>query len=213
MARTKMEPAARRAEIVAAARKLIMERGVAATPVSDIVKEVGVAQGTFYWYFASKEEVLQAVAEEMIADLVEVIERITMNPRLNAIQKFRKLDRTYMDMIKGYSHDVVDYYHENIDPLFRMNLEQEALRKMQPLYALIIRQGIEEGIFHCDSPEETAAIAIWAWGGVEEEVRSGDAKVRKRAFKAATDFIYRGLGYQEPASTGRAGGRKSKSAI
>ncbi len=207
-----MEPAERRAEIVAAARKLIMERGVAATPVSDIVKEAGVAQGTFYWYFASKADVLQAVAETLIDEVTQVVEQIALSPRLSAIQKFRKLDKTFIDMIEGYSPDLVDYFHENIDPQFRMNLEREALKKMKPLYAQIIRQGVDEGVFDCDTPAETASIMIWAWEGVDAEVRSGDPKVRARAVKAATEFIYRGLGYKKPAGTRGAGGLKQRNA-
>ncbi len=212
MARVKMEPAARRAEIVAAARKLFMEKGVGATPVSDIVKEAGVAQGTFYWYFASKDEVLQAVGEDMAKQLVSVIETVASDPKLNAMQKFRKMDRAFMEMFKGYSPDLVGYFHENTDPRFHENMEREILKVMQPLYAQIIRQGLDEGLFHCDSPDETAAIMIRAWQGVEAEVRSGDPKVRDRAFKAATDFIYRGLGYEKPAGAAGAGGLKKRNA-
>ena len=208
MARVKMEPAERRAEIVAAARKLFMERGVAATPVSDIVKEAGVAQGTFYWYFSSKDEVLQAVGEDIATELVGVVGKVAADTRLNAMQKFRKLDRTFMEMIIGYSSDLVDYFHERLDREWQDNLMREFLKQGVPLYARIIRQGIDEGLFHCDHPDETAAIMIWSWQGVHEEVRSRDAKVRDRAVRAATDFIYRGLGYKEPAGARGAGGRK-----
>lgn len=208
MTRVKMEPAERRAEIVAVARKLFMERGVAATPVSAIVKEAGIAQGTFYWYFASKDEALQAVGEDMAKQIVSVIEQVAADPKLNAMQKFRKVDRTFMEMIKGYSPDLVGYFRENIDRRFRENMEREVLKVMKPLYAQIIRQGLDEGLFHCDSPDETAAIVVRAWQGVEAEVRSGDSKVRDRAFKAASDFIYRGLGYKEPAGAPGAGGKK-----
>ncbi len=86
-----------------------------ATPVSAIVKEAGVAQDTFYWYFASKEEVLQAVGEDIAAEIVGVVEKVAAPPRLNAIQKFRKLDRMFMEIIEGYSPDPVDYFHERVD--------------------------------------------------------------------------------------------------
>ena len=56
---------ARRAELVSAAASLFSERGVAKTTVSDIVKVAGVAQGTFYLYFDSKDEVVLAVVERM----------------------------------------------------------------------------------------------------------------------------------------------------
>lgn len=59
--------AARRAALVQAAATLFSERGYDGTAVSDIVARAGVAQGTFYLYFSSKEQALRAVAEDVIA--------------------------------------------------------------------------------------------------------------------------------------------------
>ncbi|MBV7486810.1 TetR/AcrR family transcriptional regulator [Bordetella sp. BOR01] len=48
-------------ELMAAAEQLFIAKGIEATTVNDIVETAGVAKGTFYHYFASKHEMLQAL--------------------------------------------------------------------------------------------------------------------------------------------------------
>jgi len=50
--------AARRQQLLEVAEQLFLESGYGKTSVSRIVKTAGVAQGTFYLYFASKEAIL-----------------------------------------------------------------------------------------------------------------------------------------------------------
>ena len=56
----------RRLEIIETAQKLFGERGFNNTPVDAIIQEMGVAKGTFYYYFKSKEEVLEAIADHTL---------------------------------------------------------------------------------------------------------------------------------------------------
>ena len=60
MARNKRPQAAdeKRAEIVAAARRLFIDAGYSATSMSRLAKEAGVAPNTIYWYFGDKDDVL-----------------------------------------------------------------------------------------------------------------------------------------------------------
>ena len=53
-----------RAALVAASRKLVFERGHGRTSIQDITRCAGVATGTFYNYFATKQQVLEAVIED-----------------------------------------------------------------------------------------------------------------------------------------------------
>ncbi len=55
----------RRLEILDSARRVFEERGYLEATVADIVDALGVARGTFYTYFASKDEVLQVLVNDM----------------------------------------------------------------------------------------------------------------------------------------------------
>jgi AcrR family transcriptional regulator len=63
----------RRDEIKQAAIKVFSEHGYHAAKVSQIVKEVGVAQGTFYLYFEGKEQIFGEILEDFLELVVSTI--------------------------------------------------------------------------------------------------------------------------------------------
>lgn len=62
--RREQKKEANREAIVAAAREVFSELGYGATTVRDIIRRTGLASGTFYNYFKSKEEVFEALMDE-----------------------------------------------------------------------------------------------------------------------------------------------------
>lgn len=64
----------RRSQILSAARGILAEKGFEATTVSEIVASAGVAQGTFYLYFPSKVSLVEALCEEMFAQILGAVE-------------------------------------------------------------------------------------------------------------------------------------------
>jgi TetR/AcrR family fatty acid metabolism transcriptional regulator len=61
----------RRAEIIDAARTVFARRGFALGIMDEIAKEAGVAKGTLYLYFRSKDEVFKAVLDHDMKNLKE----------------------------------------------------------------------------------------------------------------------------------------------
>ena len=55
------DKSARRGEIMAAAKKVFARRGFHATTIADIAKQAGLAYGSVYWYFDSKDELFHAL--------------------------------------------------------------------------------------------------------------------------------------------------------
>ena len=62
-------------KLISAAIKVFSEKGFFNAKVSDIVKQAGVAQGTFYIYFKSKEDIFFEIVELVERQLDEVINR------------------------------------------------------------------------------------------------------------------------------------------
>ena len=54
----------RRSEFVEAAEKLFRENGIVDTTVNSIVRELDVAKGLFYYYFKSKDDVIDAISND-----------------------------------------------------------------------------------------------------------------------------------------------------
>lgn len=76
MARTPQDPQIRINEILDAADHLFFTKGYQATTISDIAKKMGVAQGMLYYYFKSKEAVLETLLNRHAASLITEINNI-----------------------------------------------------------------------------------------------------------------------------------------
>ena len=68
-------PEVRLDELMGAAQALFLEKGVEATTISEITEAAGVAKGTFYVYFPSKQEMLAALGQRYAREFVEQLER------------------------------------------------------------------------------------------------------------------------------------------
>lgn len=73
MARTPQDPKIRINEILDAADHLFFNKGYHATTISDIAKKMGVAQGMLYYYFKSKEGVLESLLDRHASSLISEI--------------------------------------------------------------------------------------------------------------------------------------------
>jgi AcrR family transcriptional regulator len=64
---------ARREQILAAARRCFLRDGFHATSMQDLFAEAGLSSGAVYSYFASKDDVIEAIAEENMRGVTEMI--------------------------------------------------------------------------------------------------------------------------------------------
>ena len=60
--RTRLDPAARRAQLIALGVEMLATRTLDALSVEDIAKQAGISRGLLFHYFASKQEFHTAVA-------------------------------------------------------------------------------------------------------------------------------------------------------
>ncbi|WP_456401631.1 TetR/AcrR family transcriptional regulator [Persephonella sp.] len=101
-----------RDKLINSAVKIFSERGYFNTKVSDIVKDAGVAQGTFYLYFKSKEELFLSIVEKIVSDLERILDHcknLNMTPEekilyfgreiLNLLNEYREITYIYLFQI------------------------------------------------------------------------------------------------------------------
>jgi AcrR family transcriptional regulator len=69
LAKTTLVGDFRRSQILSAARERFVRRGVAATTVDEIAKTAGMAKGTVYLYYRSKDRLLQSLVGEDLEQL------------------------------------------------------------------------------------------------------------------------------------------------
>ncbi len=195
----------RRAELVDAAQAAFAERGVTNTAVSHIVEAAGVAKGTFYLYFDSKDDVLVAVAERVVDGLLEVAEGA-----LNAGEPAVDQLRSFIGALGSFEEDpgaveLAEVLHRPENRLLHDRLEERLVPRMVPLMEEVIRRGVAEGVFATPDPR----VAAWfVLGGLRGAELAGTPTAEiPAAMRAALDLALRALGHAGPegAPSGAAG--------
>ena len=144
----------RRQEILIAARELFIKNGYDQTSVNDILKIVNIAKGTFYYYFDSKREVLEAIILDIVEEGAIRAENILKDKSIPLLNRIMMAIMAQAPEFEG-KNEIKDELHkvEN-SKLERLYLE-EMLKRMTPILQESVNEGIEEDIFHMEYPLET----------------------------------------------------------
>jgi len=188
------DPEERKNELMDAAEQLFVEKGYEHTSASDIIRKVGVAQGTFYYYFESKDDILNAVIDRYTMRYEEFVRGIVDDDGMSALQKFQGIIDEFLSM-KNRKKQFSEY----------LNLEEKFARHerfrdymestVSPLVLRIVKQGIREGIFDVEHPEETTELIVLIVDRLITRVRKiEDKKKRRVKAKAAAALIEKALG-------------------
>jgi len=202
-ARRTRNPEKRRGDLIAAAKRVFAKKGVAASAVSDIVKAAGVAQGTFYLYFATKNDVINALAEQMAETMVAAVERAVAGTGAGAVDKLLALRDAILDMANdSTSKELAAIYHRPENRAVHDRMAGSLTPRLVPLVEQIVSQGIAERVFTAEEPR----VAAWfILGGLHMlEVGFADPEVLPSAVSSATAYALRALGYCAAIGTSHA---------
>lgn len=159
MTRVVKKPKERRGEIVEAASHLFQAKAYEKTSLQDVMDRLGIAKGTIYHYFKSKEELLEAVVEEIVTKHLDKMEVLIHEANGNALQKMQRL----IEAGKKISDPLIlEPLHKKGNEVMHLHLLVSTLVKQAPLYAKLIQQGCEEGLFRTDTPLEAAEFILSA---------------------------------------------------
>ena len=153
MARISKSPEERRLEIIKAAEKLFNEKGFSNTAVSDIVKSIGVAQGTFYYYFKSKDDAFNAIAEGFMGEFMTELSIIAEDEKLSTREKIELVLEKVIKLLEN-NEGVLFYLHTKDNKELNERIEKKFIECATPLVVDIVKQGMKEKLFHLEYPEE-----------------------------------------------------------
>jgi len=157
--RVQKEHETRRNELLDIAQGLFVQSGYEATPVSAILDAAGVAKGTFYHYFKSKEDLLDALVERMIARIIASMHAAAGMEGLDAAEKLKEYFRASSQW-KAKNREalmaLVKPLYSNENLLLRHKMNRRTLELAVPDLTAILEQGVREGTFNTKDPREAA---------------------------------------------------------
>jgi AcrR family transcriptional regulator len=155
----------RRAEILQAAMELFSSKGFNETTMEEVATAAGVAKGTVYLYFQSKEHLLLALKREFMQGLTDAVTGIVAEA-IEQLEAGKEID--YRDIIDDIFQTIVDYHTQRRDAVEIVvrqspspDLVREAIELEREYLALIttaFRAGMDYGLVHTEDPEMTALL-------------------------------------------------------
>lgn len=150
----------RRKEILETAERLFITKGYTKTTVNDILKEIGIAKGTFYHYFKSKEEVMDEIIMRIIKEDVAKAKVIVSNPNIPVLEKLFRVLMEQSPKSGDVKDKMIEQFHQpNNAEMHQKSLVQSIIH-LSPVLTEVLEQGIEEGIFSTSYPQETIELLL-----------------------------------------------------
>jgi len=151
----------RRIQIIEAAMRVFARSGFQEARMDDIVAETGLSKGALYWYYKSKDEIIQSIMDSMFDRELAGLEALQEDDR-PAGERLLEFTRVATGDLKRYSK-LLPLFYEFYALAFRNKTVRKSLKGYLSTYmeALtpIVQQGIAAGEFRAANARE-AALAI-----------------------------------------------------
>lgn len=192
--RVTKSPDVRRQELMDAAVGVFKGKGISRTTVSDITGAAGVAKGTFYLYFDSKEQLLGALKERFVDEILA-----------HATSDYERVGREdWWALVDSVIENWTDFMLERADMIqvimqepmtpesYRVFAECEA--RVDAMFASGIQAGIEAGAFRTTDPELISKLFHYALDGtLTHAILYGQKIDRDRFVKAGKEMVRKAL--------------------
>lgn len=149
----------RRNEILDVAERLFCTRGYDNTSTNDILAEIGIARGTLYYHFKSKEDILDGMIDRILTGIIRKASRIALDESIPVLERLTQtvlaanVDTKTGDMI-------LEQVHKPQNALMHDKMQKRLLRELMPLFLKMIEDGISQGLMQTEDPEDTIEMLL-----------------------------------------------------
>lgn len=176
----------RKNEILDAAERLFEAKGFDGASTGDILRETGIARGTLYYHFKSKEEILDAMIDRMTDRMVQSAAEIAADRDVPVLRRLTDM-MLALHVKGGLGDEILEQVHKPQNALMHQKLQERLLDKVVPIAAGLIGEAMAQGICRTDYPAEVAEMTLLYSGTVFDDLAEHSEEVRKRKIAA---FIY-----------------------
>lgn len=149
----------RRNEILDAADELFFQKGFDGTSTNDILNKVGIARGTLYHHFKSKEDIMDALIERYRVGMLDGAQKIASDKGIPVVERIIQVVMA-LNISGGSSAEIMDHIHKPQNALMHQKIQKVMISGITPILADIIREGIEQGLFNTPFPYECMEMVV-----------------------------------------------------
>ncbi|WP_276907534.1 TetR/AcrR family transcriptional regulator [Faecalibaculum rodentium] len=180
------DAAARRSEILDAAEKLFGTKGYDATSTGDILRELGIARGTLYYHFKSKEDILDAMIDRLTQALAARAAGVLDRKDIPVLQRLTLMMQS-LQVNNALGHEIMSQVHKPQNALMHQKMQERMLTAVVPLVTSLLQEAREEGLCQTRYPEEVTEMTLLYASTVFDELSGLSEEKRQEKVLA---FIY-----------------------
>lgn len=151
----------RRNEILDAANELFGQKGFDGTSTNDILGKVGIARGTLYYHFKSKEDIMDALIERYNVNILGAAQGIVTDKSIPVIDRILRAVMALNISSEGESSkEIMEHIHKPQNALMHQKIQKVIIRGVPPILTPLICEGIEQGIFNTPYPYECVEMIV-----------------------------------------------------
>ncbi|NOU64087.1 TetR family transcriptional regulator [Paenibacillus sp. LMG 31461] len=153
----------RRNEILDAADEFFGQKGFDGTSTNDILVKVGIARGTLYHHFKSKEDIMDALIERYSIKLLGAAQEVALDKSVPVIERILRVVMALnisSENGSGSGKEIMEHIHRPQNALMHQKIQKVIISGVPPILTPIIREGIEQGKFNTPYPYECMEMVI-----------------------------------------------------
>lgn len=162
-----METRTKRDLILDSFRELLENEDIQHISVNEIAKKAGIGKGSIYYYFSSKDEILNALIKRTYADVVEMAKELVHQTDLSIYARLAKITNACIaatgDFLRRSEavRNKMDVSERIYDSAYiHQQFMKHSIVDFKEIYTEIIQQEIDKGTIQVDSAAEVAEIVL-----------------------------------------------------
>ncbi|MCR4598718.1 MAG: TetR/AcrR family transcriptional regulator [Acetatifactor sp.] len=149
----------RKNEILDVAEQLFAEKGFDNASTNDIINQIGIARGTLYHHFKSKEEILDAIVDRMTREGIARAKAIVSDKSMPLMDRLTGVIMA-LNVSSEAKEEVLEQIHKPQNALLHQKMQERLLSGVVPVIAGLIGEGNETGAFASKYPAEAAEMIM-----------------------------------------------------
>ncbi|MBQ6844860.1 MAG: TetR/AcrR family transcriptional regulator [Agathobacter sp.] len=161
-----MDSPSKREQILDALNELLQCQDLNNISVSDIAQKAGIGKGSIYYYFESKDAIVDALIERTYKTPLETAKALVMQTDLSPFERMAMIFKACQKSSKEFLQNRRNMYENALS----QSAQEQAyihhkylkylIAELKPSLTEIIKQELDEGLIHFDYPEELAEIVL-----------------------------------------------------
>lgn len=202
-----METISKHDQILDAFRTLLENENIQHISVSDIARQAGISKGSIYYYFSSKDEMLNALIKRTYSGALELAKDLVQRTDLSIYSRLAQITNACVAATSDFlKRSAVTQNKKNASErifdsaYIHQQFMKYSIIDFKDIYAEIIQQEIDKGTIHFDSAAEIAEIVLIVLTvKIDNTLSPSSESETVRTLQTLITLLERGTGHPEGA--------------